>query len=781
MKKVNDILFRRSLDSVLPIILAFTITSCTSYNGLLKKGDNYLKKTDYPKALEAYNKAEDHNPAKVDAYNRKASLYAKRNSFDVAIMQINKAILMETDSLKKIVLGKKKTRYMYAEIQQLQKNSFTPMEYKKGLAYIDFIQQHSKDHNGKEKKLIIVKNHFSFALAQDAIEQQKFPEAVKYLDYILISTEYDEKMALKAFEGIANFYLAKKDPASALYFFNRIKHLTNFESQFAIEKIYKDFTLEALHQKDFETALIFANNLISFSNKEAHHSLKDVILETHAASEELLAKNAELLKSQQKHFNNALSLQKQLRIPEQSKINQLYYNLSRISHQQKDMLAALELLNNIPIKSTTSFFQDRIIDLKVASYLHIAETKLRSKEYFASMEYANRILVLFPTHSEANKIRAQIKGILAQASFELGKEQLNSKSFELAEYYLKNSTTYDLSYIPSSKLVLASLYEQAFLLPKALKTLEEYKTLDQFYGKDLISEDQTNYEIARLNSLKGDKETALYHLKKLYNTSNYDDYRENAFSNTDFYNLKNELAFKLWVNGKKRLKMQVLKFVDIADLDFGFGISDPRVVIQSPSFQLWSHIYKERESVLFNELYVIDDFSEHSELDLNLYDYDGDEWRGEDEFFGGRVLTPFNKEGSYYGNVYLNGNYHGTIYYEITQTMEAPGFSNLFSDDHPRFIYPIGFTETSCTQILISSGLELLKSELGYYPYLLANVAHWFLDNSVEATAERVNDVATKYLTTRYASSDMKFALKRFNQIGIIANGINDLSKSNCF
>lgn len=765
------------------VVFAFALQGCSSYEGLITRADRFNGNRNTVKAHELYNKAITLKPHKSNAYFSQAKAFANSGNYLKAVNQLSVALILENNGARRKSFNNHMALYKHSYIRKIySQSSFNQKQYKRSLVYLDDLSEIGQKSIFDRNELKDVKNYFNLKLAQNALKMNMLDDAVKYIDQVVTSPHNDEGLFVELYENIADLFIGKNQSATALYFLDRVKNLASFKSKDKIESIYKRFTDGALKNKDYETALIFVDNLIDFSEDPVYGDLKNKILNSYASHEIDIARSTKDLFSAKIHFEQAINLIKNTKKPWQISIDKLYIELAKIMFHKDDIVMGIEFIDRINTNNLTEKYRLEIKRLKVEGYLSLSKAKLKTKEYLVSLDYAYKILVINPEHSEAYKIISEIKKVKAEASFKIGSNLLHKKQFETAEYFIVDAAEYDYDFTPKVKLELAKLYELSFLWDKAIIALEEYNQLNGIQKFGFRTTHETNYEIARLSSLNGNVTNALDYLNKIYSSSNYNEFRELAFGNADFYNIKDEQFFKLWVNGKKRMSISIDRFTAIPDLDLGFGISDPRLIIQSPSFKLWSYIYKERNYVSFGDMYLIDDFNVDESVNIKILDYDGDEdFRGGDELFGNVSISPFSMDGGYYNDLYLDGNYHGTFHFSVSQTNFDPSFSNLFSDNKPRFIYPTYIDGKSCIQIVSEAGYELLKSELSFYPYLLANVVHWFIDNSVEATNDRVNEVAVKYIKKRYVPSDIRFGLKRVKQAGILVNAINNLSSSDCF
>lgn len=764
------------------LILVMVLYSCSSYEGFISKADMKLKAGDMDKALVFYEKAIKSKPHKAKAYYKEAQAWADRGNYELAVELLDKAFIIEREKISRKGIMNYLLLYKYAFVEQIYKSpEFDWDDYETSISYLRSLENSGQTNMFNMTRIMNLKHDMHLALARNALSMGRLESAVQHLDQVIVSIGTNVGAFTELYESIADFFISKNDYSGALYFLDKVKNLSNFKAHSKLEDIYRRFATKALNSRNYEAALLFSQNLIIFSDSQSNHALKENVLSSYASYMINKAKNEVNLDVAQKYYKHAIYLVNQMEKPGQLSIHELYFDLSKVLFEKKEMSTALGFLDRVQTSIFAPAVIDSILQLRIQIYLSMAKSKLLGKEYLSSLDYANKILAISPEHNEAHKIKSEISKVKAQASFAIGSELFIKKEFEIAEYFIKKSMVHDKSFTARAKLKLSRLYEKSFLLDKAILALEEYNGLDDSKKYGLISSDAANFEIARMSSMNGEIDNAFYYLNRMYSSVDYGQYRETAWGNSDFFNLKDKEFFQLWVNGKKRMKIDLNRFTDIADLDFGIGISDPRLIIQTPSYKLWSYVYKERESVSFDDMYIIDDFNIDETVYINIVDYDQDEFmRSSDDPLGYIEETPFSREGSYYSHLYLDNNYHGTFHYSMRQTNGPVGFSGLFSDDTPRFQYTTGIYGRSCFQIVLTSGYDLLRTELSFYPYLLASIVHWFHDNSIDATNDRINEVAVKYLKTHHAPENLRFVLKRTKQMGILAKAINDLSSSNC-
>lgn len=756
----------------------FLLMSCSSYKSSISKGDKFYQKQEYSAANSYYLKAQEQRPELVLPYEHRASKLSAIGQWNDAIVDIKKAALMAANISEKNRLTQLHEAYTVAYLQkQKHRNVFNKAAYLWALDALYTIEHNPHKTKQNDKILSELKTYFAIELAQDALQNRNYELAFSYLDYPNFQNEKNTEIVAQIFSGIANSYLLKGDQTKALYYFSRLNDLSGTTIDSELKTIYEHFATENFNAHQYPSALTFVNQLLDLSNQKQGLVLKDKILTAYATSEINNAENTKNTKARGHHFQKALLLTQQKQQPETSRVNQLYYQIGLVANSQKQYDNSLNYLDQIiPAYQTKA-----VINLKIDNLYHSAKILFNEKDYTASLNHLNKILVQFPEHAQAHQLKAEIRKLNSEVNLSLGLSLLEQHQYDLSEYFLTDSFRLNNAFEPKAQVALADLYEKTYLFEKAIESLERYRHTSRNYDEILITPDNLNYKLAQLLSLKGDLEQAMQQLNNLFCSSNYQDYRTHAAMNSMFYNLRNDDLFNLWLNNKQRVKIQFHSFTNGADLDWGLGTVDPRIIAETRSQTVWSPVYKESENKYFSELYFIQDFERKETINITLEDYDKDEaFRGENEKIGSFSTSSTCNSGNYTTNLYLDGNFHGNLSYSIHPSTQETGRSNLYNNSDPVFVYPPRSYYQSCLGILFNSGFEFMKAELSYYPFLFASTVQLLADSSQEATEDRFHEVSYKYLETRYASEDFKFAVKRFTQASIIINTLKDLDENDC-
>lgn len=628
-------------------------------------------------------------------------------------------------------------------------------------------------------------------LAILAADKHNYEGLYAQTDRILSDKVCPEPVRTRTLELVAESLMEQKKYTEAIYFF---KQLTMIKDRSAygdrIERIYLECAREALGQSNFMLAGMFIETLVDLSSAKNYLALKDSVIAAYAASEIGFAENAGKSAEQYRLYENALNLLNRLKREEaedKQLKNKAYFALSKLSEKDKKYDAALDYLNRVSYKIAFFSIAKEVKERKISIYLAMAQELFRKKDYLGCVDYLNKILADFPDHEKANQLKSEIRELKGNAFLTLGTALLENRQYEEAEYFLRSVAGIDQEKAIDAEILLGNLYKKTYLGDKAINSKKRYQQLlnseTHFFASfNSRAAEEANFELARLYAMKGDAPSAIWSMETLYSSDKFLDYASRSLNNSDFYNLRDNLYFKLWSNGLQRLKLQVHSLTNIIDQDLGPGISDPEFCYERGNVKLYSPVFMEKNELYLEDLYIIDDFAPGDMISLTTYDCDEGTIREGDEVMGVLHYQPFGTTINTTEPLYFNKKRQADVSISIARTYDEKsrsGFDEAYR--YRSFNLQAGNYNKSCFQIGLEAGWELLKTQMEMYPFILVTVVETLMAQSEEATIEGVDKVASKYLRQKYASPKFRAIYKQYRIASILAEKINEMKKANCF